>query len=106
MLTYSYLVDEMKSCACGPGYASPLEAMKGPIEKILYIPCIQDKEGKHDYLATVDVDPESPSFSQVKNISKKYQKQMMMNDSYRPSLIVCQGNPSYSNALRQRRAAP
>ena len=25
---------------CGPGYATPLEAMKGPKEKILYIPCI------------------------------------------------------------------
>lgn len=39
--------------------------MKGPVEQVLYIPCIQGKEGKHDYLATVDVDPNSPTFNQV-----------------------------------------
>jgi len=39
----------------GPGYASPLEAMKrGPREEIIYIPCIAPK-GKPDYLATVDL---------------------------------------------------
>lgn len=53
---------------CGPGYASPLAAMSGPREKIIYIICVQPKPeetGKSDYLATVDVDPESPTYCQV-----------------------------------------
>lgn len=54
-------------CACGPGYASPLEAMAGPREKLLYIPCIYrlTDEKKPDYLATVDCDPGSPDFGKV-----------------------------------------
>ena len=53
------------SCSHGPGYASPLAAMKGPRETILYIPCIQTEKGKHDYVAVVDVDPSSATYSQV-----------------------------------------
>lgn len=54
-------------CECGPGYASPLEAMKGPREKLLYIPCIYrlTDAKKPDYLATIDCDPESPNFGKV-----------------------------------------
>eukprot|EP00794_Sanderia_malayensis_P019487 gene19487-21412_t len=53
-------------CKCGPGYSSPLDAMKnGPKEKIVYLPCIYLDNEKNDYLATVDVDPESSSFCQV-----------------------------------------
>jgi len=56
-------------CHSGPGYATPLEAFRhGPREKILYVPAIPTGEGadtREDYLATVDVDPESPTFSQV-----------------------------------------
>lgn len=52
----------------GPGYPSPLWAMKhGPREKLLYVVAVQpnldDESG--DYLATVDVDPESKTFCQV-----------------------------------------
>ncbi|KAE8752997.1 hypothetical protein FOCC_FOCC000343 [Frankliniella occidentalis] len=58
-----------KSCGGGPGYKSPLDAMKnGPKEKILYVPCIQPegvKATKPDYLATIDVDPKSPTYCQV-----------------------------------------
>lgn len=51
-------------CQKGPGYATPLEAMeKGPREKIVYLPCIVP--GKQDYLAVVDVDPTSTTFSTV-----------------------------------------
>ncbi|XP_038167224.1 methanethiol oxidase [Arvicola amphibius] len=52
---------------CGPGYATPLEAMKGPREEIVYLPCIYRNTGIEapDYLATVDVDPKSPHYSQV-----------------------------------------
>ncbi|XP_073241029.1 methanethiol oxidase-like [Porites lutea] len=55
------------TCKCGPGYATPLEAMKGPREKLLYLPCIRTNTGieKPDYLVTVDADPDSPTYSQV-----------------------------------------
>ncbi|CAJ1345425.1 unnamed protein product [Effrenium voratum] len=49
-------------------FASPLEAMKGAAkEKLMYIPAvnIEDTKTKPDYMATVDVDPESPSYCQV-----------------------------------------
>ena len=50
------------------GYASPAEAMKAPPEQIIYMPAIYCNTGsdtKPDYLATVDVDPNSPTYSQV-----------------------------------------
>ena len=55
-----------KPC-CGPGYASPSEAIKAPTEKILYTIAIYTGTGiqKPDYLATVDVDPDSPNYSKV-----------------------------------------
>uniref|UniRef100_A0A674P7L3 Methanethiol oxidase n=1 Tax=Takifugu rubripes TaxID=31033 RepID=A0A674P7L3_TAKRU len=56
------------SCSgCGPGYRSPLDAMKGPREEIVYLPCIYRNTNtlKPDYLATVDVDPKSSTYCQV-----------------------------------------
>ena len=52
---------------CGPGYASPAEAIKAPREKLLYSIAIYTGTGiqKPDYLATVDADPDSPTYSQV-----------------------------------------
>lgn len=58
----------MASKCKGPGYASPLDAMKyGPKEKLLYVICVQPNENEPhgDYLSTVDVDPDSPTFCQV-----------------------------------------
>ena len=54
-----------KSC-CGPGYAFPSEAIKSPREKLLYAIAIYTGTGiqKPDYLATVDVDPNSRTYSQ------------------------------------------
>lgn len=52
-------------CHSGPGFATPLDAMKGPREKLLYLPCIPSDPDKPGYLATVDVDPESPTYCQV-----------------------------------------
>jgi len=52
----------------GPGYATPLDAMKGEKEKIAYLPCIRrGTSSAHlpDYLATVDLDPASPTYSEV-----------------------------------------
>lgn len=57
-------------CPCGPGYASPQEAIQGPKEKICYVVCVRPdakETGLPDYLATVDVDPTSPTYSQVRN---------------------------------------
>ncbi len=52
---------------CGPGYASPQEAMKAEREKVVYTICIYTGTGveKPDYLATIDVDETSDAFGQV-----------------------------------------
>ncbi|XP_023301939.2 methanethiol oxidase [Lucilia cuprina] len=58
----------VKECCHGPGYATPLDAMKtGPREKLLYTITVQPNldEPHGDYLSTVDVDPESPTYCQV-----------------------------------------
>ncbi|KAG5155058.1 hypothetical protein JHK82_013027 [Glycine max] len=51
----------------GPGYASPLAAISGPRETLLYVTAIYSGTGrdKPDFLATVDVDPSSPTYSKV-----------------------------------------
>lgn len=52
---------------CGPGFATPAEAMKAPREELLYTVALYvgTPVQKPDYLATVDVDPKSPTYSQV-----------------------------------------
>ena len=57
----------MNKMCCGPGYASPLDAMQAPREKILYTIAIYVGTGIQapDYLATIDADPTSKTFSQV-----------------------------------------
>lgn len=59
--------ENSSSSCCGPGYASPAHAMKAPREKLLYTIAIYVGTGiqKPDYLATIDADPESPTYSQV-----------------------------------------
>ena len=61
------MTENGSSHCCGPGYASPAEAMKAPREKLLYTIALYTGTGiqKPDYLATIDVDPESPTYSQV-----------------------------------------
>lgn len=51
----------------GPGYATPLDAMKGPREALIYVTCVYNgsEKEKPDYLATVDTDPSSPTYSKV-----------------------------------------
>lgn len=55
------------SCGgCGPGFPTPKDAMNGPKEKVLYTTVTHHADAKQaDYLATVDVEEESPTFSQV-----------------------------------------
>jgi methanethiol oxidase len=52
---------------CGPGYASPEEAMRGERESTLYTVALYDGTGveRPDYLATIDVNPMSQTYSQV-----------------------------------------
>jgi methanethiol oxidase len=52
---------------CGPGYASPEAAIQAEPEKLLYVISLYTGTGieEPDYLATVDVDPTSPTYSQV-----------------------------------------
>ncbi|KHG08453.1 Selenium-binding 2 -like protein [Gossypium arboreum] len=62
------MVEEVGSCKrTGPGYGTPLEAMSGPKEALIYVPCVYNGTGreKPDFLATVDVDPNSPTYSKV-----------------------------------------
>ena len=51
---------------CGPGYVTR-RSNCSPAEKILYTIAIYTGTGiqKPDYLATVDVDPDSPTYSEV-----------------------------------------
>jgi selenium-binding protein 1 len=53
--------------ACGPGFATPAEAIQAEREKLLYVIALYVGTAieKPDYLATVDVDPSSPTYSQV-----------------------------------------
>ena len=51
----------------GPGFANPAAAMKAPREKLLFVSCTYANTGieKPDYLAVVDADPQSKTYSQV-----------------------------------------
>jgi methanethiol oxidase len=57
----------MAHACCGPGYASPEAAMQAEPEKLLYVIALYTGSDiqEPDYLATVDVDPHSPTYSQV-----------------------------------------
>src|SRR5687768_2835859 len=48
-------------------YATPLAAMAAPRETLLYVPCIYagTRIERPDYLATVDVDPDSAAYGRV-----------------------------------------
>jgi selenium-binding protein 1 len=52
---------------CGPGFASPSEAIRSARETLLYATAVYrgTKVAKPDYLATVDVDPKSTTYCQV-----------------------------------------
>jgi selenium-binding protein 1 len=60
------IMSEQVACA-GPGYATPAEAMRAEPEKVGYTIALYVGTDvvEPDYLATVDLDPESPTYSQV-----------------------------------------
>lgn len=53
-------------------FATPLEAYKdGPREKLLYVTCVSADGKSPDYLAVVDADPNSSTYSKVKKKSAR-----------------------------------
>ena len=60
------MTEQKRTCG-GPGFATPEDAMKADPEKIGYTIALYVGTGVEapDYLATVDLDPESPTYSQV-----------------------------------------
>jgi selenium-binding protein 1 len=54
-------------CCTGPGYALPQEAMQAQRKELLYTVALYRGTGIQapHYLASVDVDPTSPTYSQV-----------------------------------------
>jgi selenium-binding protein 1 len=58
---------EDHAAVCGLTFPSPAAAMKSPRETLAYVPAIYvgTKSERPDYLATVDVDPQSATYSQV-----------------------------------------
>lgn len=52
---------------CHPTYATVADAMASPRETMAFVPaiCVGTKAARPDYMATVDIDPNSPTYSQV-----------------------------------------
>ncbi|URE21576.1 selenium-binding protein [Musa troglodytarum] len=89
---------EARACCAhtGPGYASPLEAMAGPREALIYVTCVYNGTGieKPDYLATVDVHPNSPSYSKViHRLPMPYVGDELHHSGWN-SCSSCHGDPS------------
>ena len=61
------MAENCPSATCGPGFASPAEAMNAPREELLYTVALYVGTGiqRPDYLATIDAAPASPTYSQV-----------------------------------------
>ena len=51
----------------GPGYATPADAMRAPREEVVYVAALHTGTGieEPDFLATVDVDPDSPTYGSI-----------------------------------------
>ncbi|KAG0415396.1 hypothetical protein HPB47_007441 [Ixodes persulcatus] len=60
--TGGYGVGCTSECRDSVGFRSPLEAMSGPRETMLWLPCVVPGGQRPDYLATVCVDANSPDF--------------------------------------------
>lgn len=59
--------DDQEPSCCDRTYATPADAMAAPPETLAYVPTIYAGTGvnKPDYLATIDVDPKSKTYSRV-----------------------------------------
>lgn len=61
----SFAAELLDGDATGPGFCTPQEAMRAEREKLMYVVALATDPAKPDYLATVDVDPMSATYSQV-----------------------------------------
>jgi len=94
-------MSESDACHCGgPGYATPLEATRGPREKLVYLPCVA--VGKEDYIATVDVDPTSKTYSQVIHRCKTGQINDELHHTGWNSCSSCYGDTSKTRRFFDR----
>ena len=60
------LMASSSNCCQGPGYCSPLSAMReGPREEYLFLSMISCDRTKPDYLATMNVNPQSEQYQQI-----------------------------------------
>mmetsp|Transcript_17020 Transcript_17020/g.15373 ORF Transcript_17020/g.15373 Transcript_17020/m.15373 type:complete len:482 (+) Transcript_17020:60-1505(+) len=85
------------SCCSGPGYETPLAAFtSGSIEKLIYVPAVVPDGSRPDYLATVDVDPSSETFSQVIHRLPMPFKGDELHHSGWNACSSCYGDPSAS----------
>ncbi|KAL1059812.1 hypothetical protein V6Z11_1Z005000 [Gossypium hirsutum] len=89
--------EETECCRTkGPGYETPLKAMSGPKEALLYVTCVYTGTGreKPDFLATVDVDPNSPTYSKViHRLSMPYVGDELHHSGWN-ACSSCHGDPS------------
>ncbi|DBA86469.1 hypothetical protein WJX79_005001 [Trebouxia sp. C0005] len=83
----------------GPGFASPLDATKGPREALVYLPCIVPDQSRPDYLATVDVDPSSDTYSQVIHRLPMLHKGDELHHSGWNACSSCHGDPTKSRDM-------
>ncbi|KAL6740418.1 hypothetical protein Aduo_013774 [Ancylostoma duodenale] len=83
-----------KTKFCGPGYASPKEAMKGPREKVLFVTCAHASPSGNDMLAAIDVDPDSKTFCQIlSKVVLPHQGDEIHHSGWN-ACSSCHGNPS------------
>jgi len=90
------------ACCGGPGYSTPIEAFQtGPREELLYVTTTtQNCPGgsRPDYLATVDVNPDSPTYAQVIHRTETFYNDDEVHHSGWNACSSCHGDPSASRS--------
>jgi hypothetical protein len=61
-MSESQCCSNVTNCSAA-GYKSPTDAINAPKETVVFLPCV--RPGRADYLAVVDVDPASPTYSSM-----------------------------------------
>ncbi|CAL8078988.1 unnamed protein product [Orchesella dallaii] len=104
-VTLNSLSPSLIMAPTGPGFCSPGDAVDGPREEIVYVTCISLKEEQTDYLAVVDVNPESASYCQV--ISRlKMPKQSTQDELHHFGWNACSSCHHDANTKRDKLIFP
>lgn len=89
---------KQSGCCSGPGYSSPLQAMRdGAREELIYVTCTvvnTAKSERPDYLATVDVNPKSDTYCQVLHRTHLLHVGDEMHHSGWNACSSCHGDPN------------